>query len=244
MEDQVTDIQNQDQTVNQNLGWRAGLPDDYKEHEWAKSFTKVGDFYADAVKVKDERDSLNTKLETAIFKPGENATEEEIATYKKALGVPDSPDVYEFPKGEGVEHDEAMINWAKDIFHKADLRPDQAALISQSWDGFIKGLEDAQEEIRVNESKASEEALKKEWGAKYDENLEFTKRGWNKFTDTDFDKFCDESGIGNRTPLIKFIHKSGMLLGEDFSPSGQQNTSVKASPGQLSYPNSPRPPDK
>lgn len=229
------------QTNSDSLGWRAALPDEYKNHDFVKTFTKPGDFVKSALEIKTERDGLKTKMDGAIFKPGEGAKQEEISAFYKSLGVPEKSADYEFPKGEGVEHDENMISWARDTFHKANLTKDQAGVISQAWDGFIQGMANAKDESNKKAVEESTKQLKAEWGADYDKNLEFTKRGWKKFTDTEFDKFCEETGTGNHPLLIKFIHKIGKAMGEDFSPAGSQQRSWATKEG-LIYNKSPAPP--
>jgi hypothetical protein len=218
-----------------SLGWRAALPEEFKNHDLVKNYTKPGDFVKDAVGFKTELDSVKTKLESAIFKPGENATAEEVNAYYKALGVPDK---YEFAKTEGVEHDPKMIEWATDVFSKAHLTKEQADMISTSWNGFVKGLNDAQaeadkaEELKVETAKKEAEAkLKTEWGAEYDGNIEFVKRGFKKLTNEDFSAFVDRTGIGNDPGFIKFIYNAGKAMGEDFTPKGSNAPTKNKSSG-------------
>jgi hypothetical protein len=196
---------------SQSLGWRAALSDEFKEHEYVKQFENPTAFVKDALVNKD-------KLSKAIFKPGKGASDEEMASYRKAMGIPDKPDDYEFPQTEGVKHDEKMVQWARGIFHQAGLDKEQAGLIAQAWDGFVKGLTEADEAAQTEAVKEAEKQLKEEWGDKYDQNLEYTKRGWKKFSNEDFDKFVDETGIGNHPALIRFIFAVGQAMGEDFSP--------------------------
>lgn len=215
--------------------WIAQLSDDLKENEAFTSYESLSDFakaHLDTVgKVTDldgkRKDAegkvtdLEGRLANSIPKLSDKATDEEKLAFYTALGVPQKSDEYEFPKGEGVEHDENMIAWARDIFHKAHLTKDQGAFISQAWDGFIQGMLKAETEADEKAKNEAEATLKSDWGADYDKNVEFIKRGWKKFSDTEFDAFCEDSGIGNHPTFIKFIFNVGKAMGEDFSPSGQ-----------------------
>ena len=212
---QVTDgSQNQDGTDSQSLGWRAALPNEFKEHEYVKTFTKPGDFVKSALEIKTERDSLNTKLANAIFKPGEKATPEEITAFHKSLGVPEKATEYEFPKGEGVEHDPKMTEWAKNTFHEAKLSKEQASVMSQRWDAFIQEMGKADVAAVEKELAEVEGKLKEEWKADYDVNLELSSRAFKHFAQADLKDFKAHP------VLIKAFHAIGKTMGEDFSPKG------------------------
>ncbi len=200
-----------DQNAAQSLGWRAALPDEFKEHEYVKTFTKPGDFVRDALGIKTAHDEMKTKMEGAIFKPGKDATAEEQAAYRSAMGIPDTPDGYEFPKGEGVEHDEKTVNWAKDIFHKAALSKDQASTISQAWDGFIQGINKSLQEAEDNALQEVETALKTEWGPDYDKNFELSKRAFKKFANAELSDFKADP------ILVRAFYEVGKAMGEDSS---------------------------
>ena len=236
-------------TGNQNLEfspWVDQMPTDLKTNEAFAGIKTIGDFGKSYLELKgkvSEAEGMKAKLETAIIKPGENATPEEKAAYNKALGIPDKPEEYEFPKGEGVEHDPKMTEWAQKVFHQAGLSKESAAIVSQAWDGFIQGIAQEQQAAIEKAKTDADAAMKKEWGADYDKNLEFTKRGWKKFTDTEFDKFCDETGIGNNPALIKFVFKIGQAMGEDWSPASSQQHGVKPKEGFV-YDKTPAPPAK
>ena len=218
-QDQVIPQGNQDQS----LGWRAALPDEYKEHEFVKTFQKPGDFVKTALEIKTEHDSLKTKMENALFKPGENSTPDEVSAFYKALGTPDKPEDYEIPKPEGMDHSPDMEKWARETFHNARLNKDQAAVIAKEWNGFIKGLADSESTAKANELQAAQENLKKEWGAEYDKELEFTKRGLAQFNGGEFASLLDDPKIGNHPVLIKLFNTIGKKIGEDSTLQGKQS---------------------
>jgi hypothetical protein len=219
-----------DQGTIQPAGWISALPDEYKNNDYVKTFQKPGDFVKSALEIKTERDTLNGKLGNAIFKPGENATPEEMAAYHKALGVPDKPDEYEFAKLEGQEHDPKFTEWAKGVFGEAKLTKAQATTISQKWGEYVKAQTEIMAQQAATEKADSEKAIKEttaklqtEWGAKYNENIELVKRGFQKFSNKEFNSFCDETGIGNNPDFIRFIFNVGKAMGEDFSPKGSNS---------------------
>jgi hypothetical protein len=231
------------QGSQESLGWRAGLPGEFRENDWAKAHGKVGDFFKDAIAVKTERDTLKTQLGKAIFKPGENAKPEEIASYRKAMGIPEKPTEYEWATTEGLENDPKMMEWAGGVFHKAGLSKDQAKLVSGEWNQFIQGMLVA-EENSTKEAKAKAEAeFKKELGSdeKYKEAVAVIGRVWKKLSNSEFDAFLDDTGIGNDARLLKFVYEVAKKTGEDLSLKGQPSRQTGPSPGII-YDKSPAPP--
>ena len=204
-------------TPPDSLGWRAGLPDPLKTDATFTPYKTVGDFAKAHIETAKKATELEGKLASAIIKPGEKATSEEKAAYLKALGVPEKASEYEFPKVEGVEHDEKMLSWAKDTFHKAGLNKEQAAQISQAWDGFMKGLEQGMQEAETNALKEVETKLKEEWKADYDKNFELSKRAFTKFSGADLSEFKAHP------VLVRAFYEVGKAMGEDNSPPGKQS---------------------
>ncbi len=239
-----------DQGGDQQPGWIAALPDEQKGNEYVKGFQKPGDFVDAALKLKTEHEALKPKLDNAIFKPGENATDEEKMAFNKALGVPDSAEGYEFPKGEGVEHDERMINWAKDTFKSADLSVKQGAIVSQAWDGFMQGMEQAKQEADEQAVKDADTTLKTEWKSDYDKNIAETQRGYQAFEKVvpGFTEFLAQSTdggarVGDHPMMLKAFHAIGKAIGDDFSfPGGNPRKETGESKGFASIYKTPNPP--
>ena len=221
----------------QSLGWRAALPDEFKEHEFVKTFQKPGDFVKSAIEIKTERDALNKKLENVIPKLSPDATQEQKDAFYASLGRPEKADGYEF---EGTI-DEATAKWAKDTFYQAGLTKDQAKVVQTQWNGFMEKMVKAETDSREKERTAAEAALKTELGDKYDASIELVKRFWQKHSNEDFDKFVNETKIGNDPRMIRFLVNVAKVTGEDSSPPGSPSRSSKA-PAGLVYDKSPAPP--
>ena len=212
--------------------WAAQLAGDLKENEaftgletitdfgnrHLETLGKVSELDGSVKTLEGEKTDLEGRLANSIPKLGEEPNEEQVTAYRNAMGIPEKPEDYEFPPTEGVEHDETTTNWARGIFHQAGLTKEQGALISQSWDALLAGIEKAEGEAREKAEKEADDKLRAEWGAGYDGNLELIRRGWKHFTDSEFDAFAKETGIGNNPLLIRFIFKIGKAMGEDFTP--------------------------
>lgn len=215
--------------------WMAQLSDDLKGNEVLDPYKdgdlsafaqahldtlgKVSDLDGRATKAEGEKTDLEGKLADSIPKLGEEPTEAETTAYRDAMGIPATPEEYEFPKAEGIEHDEDTVEWARGMFHAAGVTKVQAAAISQGYDKFQAEVEKDYLAETVKAEEAARVALKAEWGAGFEENMKFIRRGWKHFTDSELDAFMKESGIGNHPLLLRFMLKVGTAMGEDFTPA-------------------------
>ena len=75
---------------------------------------------------RSEVERLTGELKGSVKVPGKDATPEQIKTFDQAVGVPEKPEEYEFPEGDGVKNSEQMVKFAQGTFHKARLSKDQA----------------------------------------------------------------------------------------------------------------------
>lgn len=216
--------------------WIAQLPDDLKGNETFTPFKTLGDFgksHLELVEKAKELDGISAKskefeekLTNSIPKLSENSTDEEKAAFYKALGRPEKPEEYEFPKGDDVEHDPKMISWAQSVFHQAGLSKQQAAMIGQQWDAFMKGMVEAEEKITEDTKKENEAKFRAEFKSdeEFKAGMELTKRFWKKVTDTDFDEAYKEAEAWQIPVFMKFLFTVSQAIGEDWSPKGASPT--------------------
>ena len=115
----------------------------------------------------------------AVLPPNEKSTPEEIAEYRKALGVPDSPEGYKLKPDnlpEGVQFDESTAKRAAELAHKHNVPAsamqefmkfdmERAAMMNQAAATMI----DAQLESGRAE-------LQKVYGDKFGEKIELARR--------------------------------------------------------------------
>ena len=224
--------------VTESLGWRAGLPDDLKQNEAIVPFKTVGDFAKDYLDVKTKATDLEGKLGSYVPKLPDNATDAERNMYFDALGRPKSPDEYKLG-GEGKNAVQWDAQW-KQNFHSLGLTQSQAAGLDGMINKSLQDLVDAHNTKLQTEYKTAETALKGEWGAKYDTNVELAKRLYSKHLGSEFDKDFAAGTDATRLSTIKMLVKLASLTGEDTSP---QSTNRPVANGVKNpYPKSNMPP--
>lgn len=147
---------------------------------------------------------------TVVLPKDENDVEGRKAFLAK-LGVPDSPDGYNLPVPEGGSGDFAKT--AADWFHKAGVPPQAARAVSEAWNGYMqKAMADA-DAAAMAESQKQLDAIKGEWGQKFDENSELARR-YVKASGLNAEQLAAvEQALGTAT-FLKTFHKLGTQLGE------------------------------
>lgn len=201
-------------------GWVAQLPDPMKAEKSFTSFKTLGDFAGDYMAKGKELETLKDQVANSIPKLTENATDEQKTAYFKALGVPEKPTEYEFPKTDGADHDPKMIEWAQKTFHDAHLSKEQGALIGKAWNGFVAEMVKAQTDADTKGRQEAEATLKKELGDKYAETVELTARLLKETATPEELKFLQDSKLGNHPALVRLIAKLAAKTGEDSTGKG------------------------
>ncbi len=105
--------------------------------------------------------------------PGKEATPEEIAQYRKDVGVPEESKDYDLTLGEGMvigDEDKDMIDGFLDVAHAGNYTQQQ---VTDGLNWFYKNQEDAlvaRHEADTNHRGEVEEELRLEWGTEYQAN--------------------------------------------------------------------------
>lgn len=220
--------------------WVAQLPDTLKANEVFTKYPTIGDLGKSHLEVMGkikELDGMTAKvgdlegrLSKAIIKPDEKATPEQITAYRTAMGVPDKPEGYEFPKRGDEDNDPKLVSWAQNLFFKHMIPKDAAADIGKEWNDFLSGVEAEEDRLMQVEI---DEATKKFRGEFPTENefktaLELNKRYYKKLMGTDMPPFMDAYSI------TKFIYQHAKKYGEDQSLGGAQTGGSGAqNPGMI-----------
>lgn len=137
------------------------------------------------------------------------------------LGRPETADGYKFDLPD--EYNPELVKFYQDAAHKAGLTKKQA-------DAFLMDYMDFENSVREEHAKqldvkvlAAQQELKREWGAKYDENLNMAARGAKAIGLEQDEILALESAMG-QTKFAKVFQQIGQALcAEDETPVRTQN---------------------
>jgi len=150
--------------------WRARIAGD--DSKLAGYLARIPSEKALAEQVKRYNDDLKAGK---LVKPlPENPTDEELAAYRKAQGVPDKPDAYleSLPNGLVVgDDDKPFVDQFLGNMHKAGAPPAMVNAALETYYNIVEEQIAAQSEAANGAKNASIEVLREEWGPDYRRNL-------------------------------------------------------------------------
>jgi len=195
--------------------WRAAIADE-KLRDHAGRFTSVGDL------AKAHLD-LRSKLSTAIIPPGKDATSEDIAAYRKALGVPEKVDGYKLPDGlnDGLtDTGKSVVTGVLAEMHKAGSTQAQVDAALSTFHRLNGEALQAQQSETARAIEKADADLRREWGKDFDGNVQAAQRAAKVFGGDDFAKLVSEGTIGgvplaNHPAFIKAFAQVGRRMSED-----------------------------
>lgn len=189
--------------------WRDSLPDDLKADPTLSK-------YSDIANLSKAHIELQKKFgQKGVFKPGKDASPEEIKNFREAMGIPTDPAKYDLGKFEGVEVPDVTVAWAKKLGAEHGIEPsalkavmtDYMKLEQQNLVNVAKQAKDAQT--------AGLESLKKEWGDGYDRNIQRANFAAEKLGGKTLIDRLVALGVHNDPVLLKAFSESAKLYGED-----------------------------
>lgn len=192
----------------------ADWPEDWRDKLSAgdKDAAKLMGRYKSPVDVAKALREAQKKISEGAKRPtlSEDASDEEVAAYRKELGIPEKPEGYleSLPQGLVIgEDDKEMADSFISAAHKANMPPEAVGL---ALDWYYKTQEDQAANMAkaVNEFRsAGEDALRAEWGAEYRANQNAAKNLIQSMPET-------EDG----TPLWEIVAgarlENGAMLGD------------------------------
>ena len=154
-------------------GWIDKLPDEVADYKSSiKNFKSVPDL----VKALGNANALIGKK---LGVPSEKSSPEEVAAFRRSLGVPDTIDEYKFAPDalpEGMTWDDNNVKNYAEIAHKHNIPPSaMKALVTEhaKMEHFkMQGMQAQIEKQHVD----AVNTLKKEWGGEFDKNIGLAKQ--------------------------------------------------------------------
>ena len=208
--------------------WTASLPPEMQTYVTGKGFKEpkdVLDSYINFEKLqgmpKERLLALPEKLEGEAMDP----------IWERLGAVKESKELaIELPK-ENFNGDEKMGEFVKETFHKLKVPRGMA-------EGFAKALNERQALILKTETEAHDfkvsqdyEAIKKEWGAAYQQNEAIANQAALKFGITK-EEVAALGGMMGPAKAIKFLHKLGEGIGEATHITGNTSPTGQLAPAQ------------
>ena len=199
--------------------WTEGLPEDaqgYVENKGWSGPDQMLDSYRNLEK------AMGAPGESVLTLPKDAEDAEAWGAVYSKLGRPEDAAGYELsgpevPEG-GIDLTPDLASWA----HEAGLSKAQAQSIYEKYNGRIEQATQEFETQRQEQASADEAALRKEWGAAWEENIAAGTRFRQKFglDDAKMDKL--ESALGLRG-LLELSAEIGRGLGEHKGMPGEDN---------------------
>ena len=150
-------------------GWHAGLAASYKGHPALKGMDVPSKLVEAYLSAKDTA----SQFEGRSYIPGENATSEEWSVYRKAMGVPDTKDGYEFKIPDDMDRNEmdGLVTWLKDIAFEEGIPVASTQRIFDKWVGDTKLAREDMHKKDVAGKQERTDALMEKLGDKYDNRV-------------------------------------------------------------------------
>lgn len=148
-----------------------------------------------------------------IVVPSNLTSDEEWQNIYKKLGMPESPDKYEF-KVSG-EPDKEFLTKFKSLAVESGILPKAAEKLFAFFDSESKAVMAQTEEASKRAFETTVAGLKKEWGQAYERKLSNATGLFNKFADDETKKFMKESGFSNNPQVLKLMSTIAESFGED-----------------------------
>ena len=179
--------------------------------------------------------SFAGKKVEGVVVPNEGSTEQEIAEYRQAIGVPESPTAYDLKApenmAEGMGWDEGLAGEWQNVFHDVGLSQEQATKISQAYSDITNNqFEQANQTLQLQSESEMEQQraeMQKQWGDKYDTNLQ---NAVNMAATMGFDLESQQDMAAMRNPkVLNMILEKHTALQEGTMPrGGQPNTGTES----------------
>lgn len=155
---------------------------------------------------------------------------DKAAADKTKVGAPEKYEAFKLP--DGVKLDDAVMGEFGAVAKKLNLNQDSAqelvnigVKLSQR---FETQLAEAHQKQR-SDWEAASKADKEFGGDKLAENLGTARKARDAFVTPEFNKFLDETGLGNHPEMIRAFFRIGKAISEDRPPPGTRGTDVSAS---------------
>jgi hypothetical protein len=190
-----------DGNFTENWMEQAGVPEEMRSNQTLMTTKNVASMSSQLINAQ----KLIGKTNNMAVIPTEQSTDLERAEFNKLCGCPDTPDEYVITHAEGMDNIDAEVETGfKNLAHSHGLRPETVQALTELDDARMLGMQQAMEDAQVQAKADTEEALKKQWGAAYDERMHLANRMISENA-TDNNKEAVLDVIGNNPIVADFL---------------------------------------
>lgn len=210
--------------------WRSAIEDD-KVRKLADRFNTP----ADMAKAYAE---LNTEFSQRVKVPGEDANEEDLAKFRKLMGVPETVDNYTLSRPDHIdegtfesEEFQGMLQGVVGRMHEAGATQAQVDAAIGTYFELEAAQQAATKQNDERFQKDAEAGLRQEWGEDYDANLSFAKQALSKFEFGEDLKQTELSNgmlLGSNPDFLRVMANYGRMTGEGSLQLGLRGTEAGA----------------
>ena len=202
--------------------WIAQLEGDLQKDEKLTQYKSISEL------AKAYREAEG-KLGKAVIVPGDKASAEEMAAFRKAVGVPEKPEDYKLEKVKLPGQVELDGEWNKELkalAHKLNLSQGQLGGLHE-W--YFNNLAAEMQLVKTTAEQAHQ-TLRKEMGADYDAGKTYMKRAVDKFLTPEVEVLFNRSGLGNHPGILKMFVTIGKTMGEHVFAEGSRGERTESEP--------------
>jgi hypothetical protein len=156
--------------------------------------------------------------EQLVRLPAGDDDKEGHAALRKALGVPEAPDKYDFrdPAPEtGAKIDAELKTWFGTKAHELGLSNKQAAQLYDAWNGLMGDRAKAGSEAQTKAATEATALLRKEWGQAFEAKLELAGQALKHYGGDEVASFLREQNLHNDPRIVRMFAKLGDNLAAD-----------------------------
>tara|TARA_R100000656_G_scaffold80965_2_gene59338 strand:+ start:89 stop:958 length:870 start_codon:yes stop_codon:yes gene_type:complete len=205
--------------------WREAIDDD--------ATRKLADRYTSPAAMAKALREANTELSTRVKMPGEDASDEDLNKFRKAMGVPEDVSGYTIPKPEHYPDEiftseavQEQVNGFAEAMHKAGA---SGAAVEAAMNWYWAQEAATADRISKNDQNAQDSAeadLRREWGTDYEGNhnvaSDFVKQyGGENLLNMELK---DGTLLGSNPAFVRMAAEAGRRVSEGALQMGLQGT--------------------
>lgn len=196
--------------------WTSQLSDEVKNNtDIMKQLAKFGKI-TDLAKSYSE---LESKLGKSIVKPGKESSAEEIEAFYQSLGKPKTAEEYSIKDENSAPF--------KALAYKNNLSDEQAKGIYEAFQEIGRNAILQQRQAMAATAKATDDALKAEWGKDYNAKIQMLQRGVDTYGGKALGEKLKKTGLLFDADVIKMF----VQLGEESQEAGSSTRTARGGGG-------------